>query len=111
MTGHARVKHVPRILIQAATPYFAGGYFLVFETLFLIKSLSMQQTAPARIRKHSQNVQNSDFAVALDFRIKRVISTAQDLKTDQIRAARETFLTSRVQSCKACKSFDPHKIN
>jgi ribose transport system ATP-binding protein len=25
MTGNARVKHVPRILLQAATPYFAGG--------------------------------------------------------------------------------------
>ncbi len=49
MNGHARVKYIPRILLQAATPfltikrtyghgrYFAGGDFLVSKTLFLIK--------------------------------------------------------------------------
>jgi hypothetical protein len=41
LTGDARVKHVLSILLYAATPYFAGGDFLVSETLFSIKSVSM----------------------------------------------------------------------
>jgi hypothetical protein len=46
MTGHARVKHIPRILLQAATPYLtAGGDFLVSGKFFLTKSVSMQQAA------------------------------------------------------------------
>jgi hypothetical protein len=39
MFDHARVKQIPRILLNAATPYFAGGDFLLSETLFLIKSI------------------------------------------------------------------------
>jgi hypothetical protein len=56
LTGDARVKHFPKILLQAATPFLtikrtcghgryltAGGDFLVSETLFSIKSVSMTQ--------------------------------------------------------------------
>ncbi len=36
MAGHARVKQIPRILLQAATPYLsAGGDFLGGDTLDL----------------------------------------------------------------------------
>jgi CheY-like chemotaxis protein len=73
----------------------------VFEKENTIKSESMTQGSPLR---------DLDFAIALNFRMSWVISVAQNLQIDQIRVSRERLFMSWLQSCKACKSFDPHKL-
>jgi hypothetical protein len=74
----------------------------VFEKENTIKSESLTQGSPLR---------DLDFAIALNFRMRWVISVAQNLQNDQIRVSRERLFMSWLQSGKACKSFDPHKIN